>query len=557
MRQASLRPAVHWVTAFMTVAGLVACGSTPLPPYPPPAGAVAEPQPAAPVVVPVVPVVPPPLLSDAVAARFPDPVMNYRTPALQAGRNDFTSNAELQALLRSLASDSASTVRVLTLGASQSGTPIEALLFTRLADPNTASLQRSGRPLVLVFGQQHGDEPASGEALIVLAQELTRGRLQSLLDRINVVVLPRANPDGAQAGQRASANGVDIDRDHLLLTTPEAQALARLVRDYQPVVVAEAREYEVNGLYTQKFGAVQRDDAQAQYATTGNLPPFMTKAAEEWFKQPLFASLKLHGLSAQWIYRTSNDLADKRLTMGGTLADTGRNVQGLKNVVSLVVETRGVGLGRTHLQRRVHTQVVAMTSVLQSAAQRGADLLKLRQYVDADVSARVCQGQVVVEAGPTPSEYTLPMLDPTTGVDQAVAVNWDSALVLRELRVRRRPCGYWLDADQADAVARLRLLGVRVEQVLAKGVVQGETYAHAEAEPEAGAKPAEIKAIAALLDVPEGSYYVPLSQPLASLVVAALEPDTPASYFAGGVITALDKQARVMMLPGFKLNVMP
>ena len=67
---------------------------------------------------------------------------------------------------------------------------------------------------------------------------------------------------------------------------------------------------------------------------------------------------------------------------------------------------------------------------------------------------------------------------------------------------------------------------MRVEQVLAKGVVQGETYAHAEALPEAGAKPAEIKTVAALLDVPEGSYYVPLSQPLASLVVAALEPDT-------------------------------
>lgn len=560
MRQASLRPAVRWATAFMTVAGLVACGSTPLPPYPPPAGAVAEPPPAAPVVVPVVPVAPvapPPQLSDAVAARFPDPVMNYRTPALQSGRSDFTSNAELQALLRGLASDAASTVRVLNLGASQSGTPIEALLFSRLADASPASLQRSGRPLVLVYGQQHGDEPASGEALIVLAQELTRGRLQSLLDRINVVVLPRANPDGAQAGQRASANGVDIDRDHLWLRTPEAQTLARLVRDYQPVVIAEAREYEVSDLYAQKFGAVQRDDAQAQYATTGNLPPFVTKASEEWFKQPLFASLKLHGLSAQWIYRTPIDPADKRLAMGSTLADTGRNVQGLKNVVSLVVETRGAGLGRTHFKRRVHTQVVAMTSVLQSAAQRGADLLKLRQYVDAEVSARVCQGQVVVEAGPTPSEFTLPMLDPTTGADKAVAVNWDSALVLRELKMRKRPCGYWLDADQADAVARLRLLGVRVEQVLAKGVVQGEFYAHAEALPEAGAKPAEIKATPALLDVPEGSYYVPLSQPLANLVVAAMEPDTPASYFAGGVITGLGKQARLTMLPGLKLNVMP
>ncbi len=503
----------------------------------------------------MVPAMPPALLSDAVVARFPDPVMNYRTPALQSGRTDFTSNTELQALLRGLVRETSPSVRLLNLGASQGGVPIEALLFTRSADAGPAALQLSGRPTVVVFGQQHGDEPASSEALIVLVQELARGRLQSLLDRINVVVVPRANPDGAQASQRASANGVDLDRDHLLLKTPEARALARLVREYQPVVVAEAREYQVSGLYAQKFGAVQRDDALAQYATTGNLPPFVTKAAEEWFKQPLFASLKLHGLSSQWIFTTSNDVDDKRLAMGGVLPDSGRNVQGLKNIVSLVVETRGAGLGRAHLQRRVHTQVVAMTSVLQSAAQRGADLLKLRQYVDADVSARVCQGQVVVVAGPTPTEYTLLMLDPTTGADKTVAVNWDSALVLRELKLRKRPCGYWLGADQTDAVARLRMLGVRVEQALAKGVVQGETYA--ETPREAGSDKTELKPIAALLDVPEGSYYVPLSQPLANLVIAALEPDTPASYLAGGVVGHVSKLARVTMLPGFKMNVMP
>ena len=44
--------------------------------------------------------------------------------------------------------------------------------------------------------------------------------------------------------------------------------------------------------------------------------------------------------------------------------DTGRNVNGLKNAVSLLVETRGVGLGRLHIQRRVHTQVTTITSAL-------------------------------------------------------------------------------------------------------------------------------------------------------------------------------------------------
>jgi len=57
--------------------------------------------------------------------------------------------------------------------------------------------------------------------------------------------------------------------------------------------------------------------------------------------------------------------------------------------------------------------------------------------------------------------------------------------------------------------------------------------------------------------MPLGSYYVPLSQPLANLVVAALEPDTPFSLWAGGALSSPRKLGRVMSLPGTKLNVMP
>jgi hypothetical protein len=394
--------------------------------------------------------------------------------------------------------------------------------------------------------------------------------LRGLLERINVVILPRANPDGALANQRVTANGIDANRDHLLLKTPEAQAQARLLRDYQPVVVVDAHEYTVVGRYLEKFGAIQRYDALLQYAMTANMPAFVTKASEEWFRQPLLASLKQQGLSSEWYHTTSADLADRKLSMGGTLPDSGRNVNGLKNVVSILIETRGVGIGRMHLKRRVHTHVTAIGSILQSAADRSTDLQKLRQYVEAEVSAQVCQGQAVVEAGPTPAEHTLLMLDPVTGADRSITVNWDSALVLRELKVRKRPCGYWLAADQADAVARLRSLGVRVDQVLAQGVVQGETYSEtsrqqivrqdvrgAMADADNPVLRVEVKTAAVLLDVPVGSFYVPMSQPLANLVLAALEPDTQNSYFANGIVSDLAKQARVTAVPGMKVAVMP
>ena len=75
----------------------------------------------------------------AVAARFSDPKVTYRTPAFAANRAGFTSNAELQALTTALVQDAVPAtgqprVSLLPLGTSQKGVPLQALLFTREFD---------------------------------------------------------------------------------------------------------------------------------------------------------------------------------------------------------------------------------------------------------------------------------------------------------------------------------------------------------------------------------------------------------------------------------------
>jgi len=514
----------------------------------------------------------------AVAARFPDPAVDYRTPAFAPGHAGFTSNAELHAVLAGLVRDadvrrSGPRVQLLALGTSQQGVPLEALLFTGPDAPGLAT-RRAGdatvpaRPTILLVAQQHGDEPAGSEALVVIAQQLARGPLEAVLDRINVVVYPRANPDGAEARRRVSANGIDVNRDHLLLKTPEAQAHANLVREFAPVVVVDMHEYSVVGRYLEKFNAVQRFDALLQYATTANVPPFVTRAAEEWFRQPVIAALRAAGLSSEWYYTTTADPSDKKVSMGGTQPDTGRNVDGLTNAVSILVETRGAGIGSLHLKRRVHTHVVAATSILESAARRAGDLEKLREFVDREVAGHACQGEVIVEAGPTPSEHQLTMIDPVTGADKPVTVTWDSALELRPITVRARPCGYWLSEREDDAVRRLRALGVRVLRLDQGGELRGEEYREIARESvqrqdvrgpidEGVVVRTRVRVVPALLDVKAGSYYVPLDQPLANLVVAALEPDTQNSYFANGVVASAANEARVLARPELKATPVP
>ena len=528
--------------------------------------------------------------SAAVAARFPDPEVRYRTPALEPGHDGFTSNAELRTFLHGLVRDGsggpgATRIHLKGLGSSQTGVPLQALHFTRRADadllpasaPRTASAAQSARATVLLIGQQHGDEPAGAEALIVVAQELAQGRLQPLLDQIDVLIVARANPDGAAAGRRLTASGIDMNRDHLLLRTPEAQALAQLAREYSPIVVLDAHEFAAPGHFAVKFGAAPRADLLLQYATVANLPAFVTRASQEWFQRPVLQSMKAEGLATEWYHTTSSDPADLRVSMGGVQPDTGRNVSGLRNAVSLLIETRGAGLGQAHLLRRVHSQVTAISSVLNRAAAHAVDLLKLRRFVDAEVAAKACRGAVMIEAAATPGEYELPMLDLVTGADKRVTVAWDSALALVPVKVRPRPCGYWLGADQIDAVLRLRALGVQVQRIEQAGALRGESYAQTAREPAreparefgprddlhgssadgAGALRVSVGLVPALIDVDAGSYYVGLDQPLANLVVAALEPDTPHSFLANRIVSGVTALARVLRRPKVQLSAVP
>ena len=174
----------------------------------------------------------------------------------------------------------------------------------------------------------------------------------------------------------------------------------------------------------------------------------------------------------------------------------------------------------------------------------------------------------MVEAETTPSEYNLSGLDPVSGAPKALAVNWLSALALRPLRSRSRPCGYWLAADQTEAVLRLRQLGLNVQQLPDRQNLRGDSYRvltdswrdapNRESPNDSGyATPVPVEVQAGLIDAEPGSYYVPLTQPLALLAVAALEPDTPSSYLAHGLIDRANALARVTALPLARFTTLP
>ncbi len=425
----------------------------------------------------------------------------------------------------------------------------------------------NGKPTVLIVGQQHGNEPAGSEAALALAAELSSTPRADILDRVNVLIVPRANPDGAYHFVRGLRNGADVNRDHLLEGTPEGRALGRVFAEYQPEVVLDCHEFGVRTRWFEKFGGLQRQDALIQYATVSNLPPALTEMADTSFRQPLIEALGAAGLTQSWYYASSYDMSDKVVSMGGVVPDTGRNIAGLRNAVSFLIETRGVGIGRAHFKRRVQTHLIAMNSMLDSAAVNAQALLALTRSLRAEVARSAGVGELIVAGSSTPARHTIELVDPETGADKNVDVDWRSALQIQVRLKRSRPYAYVLSASEAEAATRLVRLGATVLRVKRDVSADGERYRITRMQEskkedvrrnddDSAASVVQLSTVleSVRVSINAGDFYVPMDQPLANVIAAALEPETQSSYAANRVLILpkTDSDAAVF-LPVFRL----
>ena len=254
-------------------------------------------------------------------------------------------------------------------------------------------------------------------------------------------------------------------------------------------------------------------------------------------------AVQAEGLRDDWYHTTSAD-PKSPVVMGGVQPDTWRNIGGLRGAVSILHETRGIGLGKAHLGRRVQSHVVAAQALLEQMAAQGPALVALGRRVDRAVAAQACKGQ----AGPTPEQRTLTFYDAKTGAELKPSVDWGSSLQLRVQRERARPCGYWLAPSETAAVGALRALGVQVKPMPGARQISAERYVFKSVEQAqrqdgrgaiqdaGGIVKTEVALTPARVRLPAGGWHVSLAQPLAGLVTAALEPDSQNSYVAARLI---------------------
>ena len=491
--------------------------------------------------------------SEAVKRRYPDPPVRFDTPAFAAGKTDFTTHGEMMEYLEKLA-DRAGNMLVRMAGYSQEGRAMPLLVFTDSGRYAPAELNRLNRPIVVLIGQMHGNEPAGGEALLALATALAEGELKPLLDRITVVIMPRANPDGAHYFWRATASCIDVNRDHVKVDLPETSAIRRMTQELEPDVFVDAHEFSVATRWLEKFGVIQSYDFTFAHATHPNVDPRLNDIAERVFSRNMTRDVGTAGYSHFWYHTTAYNVADKRVAGGGTAPDIGRNYAGLKHALSFLVESRGVGIRRDSFARRVHTQYVVLASVLRSTAENAAQVRKVTRAAREDAvrkgAAPAADDMLAVTLRMPNRSQTLTMRDPDSGDARDVEVAWLDPREAVPAISRARPYAYLVLPSHFEVARRLEKSGIAWRRLKAPVELEVESYEVIDRRQGnvfvegyiRSAVTTEVRTRKRLF--PAGTFVFAMAQPAANIIFAALEPESVSSFVSLGIVPT-DKRGLV------------
>ncbi|MCI0334488.1 MAG: M14 family metallocarboxypeptidase [Planctomycetes bacterium] len=258
------------------------------------------------------------------------------TPLESAGFKRLSTSKEISAYLARL-DRRFPQARVEMIGTSVQGRPIQALI---LSDTFEADVSTSDRLTVEIIGCQHGTESAGAESLLFIARELLSGSLQDVLNDVDVVLIPNANPDGRDNGKRANANGVNLNVDFITLTQPESRALVGALEQYRPEVVLDVHESAVLKRKSLALEGYMTDFVvQVEFANNPNIAPALETFSRREVLTPWIAAVSASGLRC---HRYIGEIRSSRqpITNGGLSLRNLRNRAGIEGALSFLMETR-------------------------------------------------------------------------------------------------------------------------------------------------------------------------------------------------------------------------
>ncbi|WP_163530052.1 M14 family metallopeptidase [Halobacillus ihumii] len=487
-------------------------------------------------------------LPEQVEALYPTPDVEFKTPGFKPGKSNFTTQQEMMSFLQKL-DRSSDVMKMKVAGHSLEGRDIPIVV---LSTSHGNKEEFKNKTTVMLEGQVHGDEPTGGESVLVMAQKLAKEKLgENVLDEINVILVPRINPDGSYYFQRQTANQLDANRDHVKLELPAIRTLHKIFNKYQPEVVISAHGYlglpskfpnpqKLPGIGEE--GAIPYHDILLAPDLNLNIPKSVRKKATKWFVKPTHKALEEEGFSSYPYYLLKKSAEKPTITGGSLAAGIDTNAYGLQPAFTILVESRGYGLGRETFKRRVAASVTAHTNIIKTAAQRANAIESVIQHAKAKITR---QGEkigkkdnIVLDSKrqELPGQQYLEVVDIEEGAVERIPVNFLSSQQSVPTQEIVRPTSYIMPPAYHEIAKKLKLQGVEVKKLKETKVLEVERYkvtdkkvddtyyqGHLLTHVETDRKKKTYR-------FPKGSYVFSSAQPEANLIALSLEPESEVGY---------------------------
>ncbi|MBR4864738.1 MAG: hypothetical protein IKU07_09185 [Oscillospiraceae bacterium] len=310
----------------------------------------------------------------------------FTTPIFTSNNADhqMTTQSQMEDYLQSLdgADDD---MYVYSIGKTQKNRDIPIVFFTRTDLSSAtdleeaASLMGQGKPTILYRAQVHGNEASSGEGALAVISRLDGAFGAEVLDRVNVCVIPRTNPDGAYNYNRALANSKDGNRDNLRLTTPEIQAFMHAYQVIMPEMVLDGHEFNLHN--------------ESEYLTPGDV---IISVGETPVNGTEFKELSLTMMYNAFDTMTENGMTYRYYSnyVNGPDANVMCSFMGRQGTLAMLLEVRGIGYGLTNFPRRVLSHVISAESAITYVAEHAA---QVQRVVDAERQRIIDNGSIYNE----------------------------------------------------------------------------------------------------------------------------------------------------------------
>ncbi|MDH3813299.1 MAG: M14 family metallopeptidase [Acidobacteriota bacterium] len=141
-------------------------------------------------------------------------------------------------------------IRVTDFGRSGQGRPLPLVIVSSEGAFTPEAAAATGKPVLLIQSCIHAGEVDGKDATLMVLRDIALGRRSELAKGAVTLFAPIYNADGHEhvsiynrsnqngpvegMGYRATANGINLNRDFLRLVSPEAKALAKLVTTWNP-----------------------------------------------------------------------------------------------------------------------------------------------------------------------------------------------------------------------------------------------------------------------------------------------------------------------------------